>query len=115
MTNDQRKQFDELTKLLEEAVEAKDRIAWARIDLSWHTFLCNACPNELLGQMVLQAFHHMRIQGVVPLLSTESLIPGTREHREVADAILAGDSLRAAELMHFHLQSARERMFRREG
>jgi DNA-binding GntR family transcriptional regulator len=53
----------------------------------------------------------MRVQGVSSHVSDESLIPGTQEHREVADAILGGDGDKAAELMREHLQSARERMF----
>jgi len=111
MSGEQRKLLEELTNRLEEAVVAKDRSAWARTDLQWHELICKACPNELLGQLVLQAFHHMRIQGVISHISYESLNPGTREHREIADAILAGDGDRSVDLMRLHLQSARERMF----
>lgn len=107
----QRERLEGYTNGLREAAEAQNRADWIQVDVKWHQIICEACPNQLLGKMVLQAWQHMRTQGVVTRISDESLIPGTQEHRDIADAILAGDGDRAAELMREHLQAARERMF----
>ena len=112
MTDEDRERFGELTNQLEKAYEDDDRPAWAKVDIAWHTLLSELCPNKLLGKMVLEAFNHMRLQGVIRYISNEMLLPGTREHREIADAIIAGEGERVKSTVLDHLKSARDRMFR---
>lgn len=106
-----RERLQEYTQRLIDAAHTRDRSAWSQADHQWHQIIADACPNQLLGKMVMQAYFQMRVHGVVPLISTESLLPGTQEHVEMADAILHGDGARAADLMRQHLQSARDRLF----
>jgi DNA-binding GntR family transcriptional regulator len=111
LSEEQRNLLDDYTNQLAKAAEARDRATWTQVDVKWHQTICEACPNQLLGEMVFKAWQQMRIQGVVTRMSDESLIPGTQEHRAIADAIANGDRDRAAELMLSHLHFARERMF----
>ena len=106
LSDEQRELLIEYTHKLAAAAESLDRAAWTRIDIRWHELLCNACPNELLGRMVMQAKHHIHKQGISSQISDEWIIAGTQEHRDVVDAILAGDGDKAAELMRKHDQHA---------
>jgi len=102
-----------LTQAMEAAAASGDRAAWSRLDREWHEILSNACPNQLLGQMVLQARNRMYLKGSDERVKEQYLIDGTHEHRLIVEAVLAGDGERASQLMLEHLQAAREHMFRR--
>jgi DNA-binding GntR family transcriptional regulator len=112
ISQENRERLEELTKLLEIAAQDNDRPAWVKADIEWHTLICEACPNELLGKMVLQAFTHMRLQGVVSHIPNKALIPGTEEHRTIADIIIAGKGDLAKEMTRSHLEAARKRLFK---
>lgn len=110
ITKAQLTSLETYTQQLEEASLRYDRSAWTLIDVDWHETISSACPNQLLGQMVLQAKIYMHKQGVSAKISDEYLIQGTKEHRLVVNAIIAGDGDAAAHCMLAHLQSAREHL-----
>ena len=96
-------EFKEITTQLLEAAQTLDRPMWMRVDVRWHEILCQNCPNELMGQMVLQAKNHMHKQGVGEQVSDAYLLAGTKEHVAIADAIIHGDGELASRLMFEHL------------
>jgi DNA-binding GntR family transcriptional regulator len=109
-----RELLQQYTDAMEQAALDGDRPTWAKVDHLWHTILCNHCPNHLLGQMVLQARNHMHNQGASTQVTDQYLIDGTREHRQVVNAIMEHDGKRAAELMSEHLGHLRENIFKRQ-
>ncbi len=97
---------------MEGAADHGDRTGWARADTVWHETISEACPNELLGEMVLQMrnrIHHYA--NVEHQLKIEQLKNGTAEHREITEAIAARDVGTAEQMMRDHLVSLRENLF----
>jgi DNA-binding GntR family transcriptional regulator len=102
-----------LMQEMERAAKAGDRTNWSKADVKWHEVLCGACPNQLLGQMVVQARDRIHRKSVHELVSDQYLIQGTKEHKEVLEAIFAGKGDKAQQLMLDHLKQVRENMFKR--
>lgn len=102
-----------LTRQMEEAASVGDRAGWSRADHEWHELLSEACPNKLLGQMVLLARNRMYHRGSAEHVPAEYIVEGTAEHRRVVDAIINHDEEAAENLMHVHLQELKENLFRR--
>ena len=102
-----------LTEEMEQAAAAGDRPAWSRADIKWHEILCASCPNQLLGELVIQTRNRMYHKGSDDHVSDQYLIEGTREHKQVIDAVLVGDGEQAEQLMRKHIRQLRENMFKR--
>lgn len=100
------------TKEMEAAAQAGDRLAWSKADTIWHETLCNHSPNQLLGELVLQARN--RVVGIVfqDYYHEPYLVQGTQEHRDIVEAILANDGEKAEKLTREHIQEARRNMFK---
>lgn len=109
----ERERLQTLTAEMEQAARAGKRTLWSQVDIKWHEVLSNACPNRLLGQMVLEARNRMYNKGSDDHVTDQYLIDGTLEHKWVVEAILAHDSPRAEQLMREHIRSVRENMFKR--
>ncbi len=98
---------------MEAATENEDRMIWAKADSKFHEILSDACPNKLLGEMVIQ------VRNRISYLSTDSqtdhkrLVACTHEHRQVVEAIAAGDPLVAEQIMRDHIKKLRESFFSR--
>lgn len=105
--------LQELTQEMAQVAERGDRPVWSRLDREWHEILSNACPNQLLGQMVLQARNRMQQRGSDDHVIDQYLIDGTREHQAIVDAIAERDADTARQRMAHHLEEARENMFRK--
>ena len=43
----------EYTQRLIDAANARDRSTWSQTDHRWHQIIADACPNQLLGKMVM--------------------------------------------------------------
>ncbi len=110
-----REQLDTLcrcVKVMEEAVEQKDRPAWSRADTLWHETLSAACPNTLLGEMVLQMRNRIhRYANIDHKLRIEQLRDGTAEHRRIVEAVAASDAAAAETAMREHLENLRDNLF----
>jgi DNA-binding GntR family transcriptional regulator len=97
---------------MEGAVENQDRPGWAKADTVWHETLSDACPNQLLGEMVLQMRNRIhQYANVENELKIQQLKKGTAEHREVTEAVASRDGERAEQIMREHLVSLRENLF----
>lgn len=111
--DDAKELLAETIEHMEQAARAGDRLSWSRTDTVWHEMLSKLCPNQLLGQLVLQARN--RVVGVVfdDHFPVSHLVRGTKEHMLITEAIIAGDGASAEALMHEHLQEVRHSLFTR--
>lgn len=97
---------------METAVAERDRAAWSRADTTWHETLSNACPNQLLGELVLQMRNRIhRYANIDHQLRIEQLRNGTAEHRVIVQAIAAGKADEAGKLMREHLENLKRNLF----
>jgi DNA-binding GntR family transcriptional regulator len=97
---------------MEGAVENQDRPGWAKADTVWHETISDACPNQLLGEMVLQMRNRIhQYANVENDLKIQQLKNGTAEHREITKAVAAHEGEKAEQIMHDHLVSLRENLF----
>ena len=76
-----------LMQEMERAAKAGDRSNWSAADVKWHEVLCGACPNQLLGQLVVQARDRIHRKSVHELVSDQYLVQGTEEHRHILEAV----------------------------
>jgi DNA-binding GntR family transcriptional regulator len=112
LNGEELKTLQELTKEMERAALAGDRPAWSKADIKWHETLCNNCPNRLLGQMVLQARNRVYNQATDEHVSTQYLLEGTLEHKQIVEALSNHDGKQVERLMLEHIRSVRENMFK---
>jgi DNA-binding FadR family transcriptional regulator len=98
---------------MERAARAGDRATWSQADQEWHVVMCEACPNKLLGQMVLQARNRMYHRGSDEHVPARYLEEGTEEHRRILEAVIAHDDEQAGQLMLDHLKQLKENLFKR--
>jgi DNA-binding GntR family transcriptional regulator len=100
------------TSRMAAAVEAVDRQAWSIADTRWHEILSDACPNGLLGEMVLQMRNRVhRYANIDHQLKIKQLKNGTREHHAIYEAIATGDAHHAEQVMREHLENLRQNLF----
>ncbi len=98
---------------MEEAAAAGDRSAWSKADTVYHETISHFCPNRLLGQLVLQARNRVHYTAIDEHTTDNRIVACTIEHKEVIEAILAHDAVKAEQLMREHIQQLRSSMFRR--
>lgn len=97
---------------MEQAVEHENREAWSRADTLFHETLCEACPNELLGEMALQMRNRLHYMTTKTQTSQRRVGVCTHEHRAVVDAIAEEDAGTAQEAMAHHVEKLRESLFK---
>jgi DNA-binding GntR family transcriptional regulator len=98
---------------MDQAAAENDRAAWSKADTEWHEVLCRACPNSLLADLALQMRNRSHYASVDIQTPQRRIAECTDEHRQVVDAIAAGDSTAAERAMRKHINELRESMFRR--
>jgi DNA-binding GntR family transcriptional regulator len=109
----ERETLRDLTTEMERFARARNRPAWTKLDIKWHETLSQACPNRLLGQLVLQARNRMYNRGAAEHVPDQYIVDGTLEHKQVVEAILAGDGEAAEGHMREHIRNVRENLFKR--
>ncbi len=98
---------------MEEAIAKEDRTTWARADSRFHEILSAVCPNELLGDIVMQVRNRISYLSTDTQTNHKRMLACTREHRQVVEAIAAGDPELAEQSMRDHINKLRESFFRR--
>ncbi|NJN53974.1 MAG: GntR family transcriptional regulator [Anaerolineae bacterium] len=97
---------------MDTAVSTEDRSAWSRADTIWHETLSDACPNRLLGELVLQMRNRIhRYTSIDNQLKIEQLRMGTAEHRRIIENIASHDAEAAEAAMRQHLENLRSNLF----
>lgn len=98
---------------MELAAANRDRSAWSRADSIFHETLSYYCPNHLLGQLVLQARNRVHSTVIDDQTTDTRIAECTAEHKQVVEAILARDAVKAEQSMRQHIQQLRHSIFRR--
>lgn len=112
ITGEQLAQLGARTERMAAAVEVVDRRTWSIADTEWHEILSNACPNELLGELVLQMRNRVhRYANIDHQLKITQLHNGTEEHRVIYEAIASGEPQTAEQVMRAHLENLRQNLF----
>lgn len=99
---------------MEIACTTGDHLAWSKADTIFHEVLGEACPNELLGEVVIQMrnrAHHLA--NIDSQTNPARLSACTAEHREIVDHVVVRDGEGAAEAVRQHIGKLRESLFTR--
>lgn len=99
---------------METAVDNGDQEAWSKADTIFHETLSDACPNKLLGEIVVQMrnrVHHLA--NVDSQTNPRRLRECTVEHREIVDAMLTRDAQAAEKATREHINVLRQSLFNR--
>ncbi len=95
------------------AIDNEDRNAWAKADNRFHEILSASCPNKLLGDMVIQVRNRISYLSTDNQTNHNRMLACTQEHRQVTEAIAAGNPQAAEKAMRNHLNKLRDSFFRR--
>lgn len=112
-----RSQLDTLYQALadmKKALEDNDLECWSEADTVFHEILSEACPNNLLGEIVVQMrnrVHHLA--NVDSQTNPTRLAACTDEHRQIVDAIAAKNAQAAEQLVRDHINALRQSLFNR--
>jgi DNA-binding GntR family transcriptional regulator len=99
---------------MEKALETGNQEGWSEADTVYHETLSEACPNQLLGEIVVQMrnrVHHLA--NVDSQTNPTRLQACTAEHREIYNAIAAKDGQAAADAMRSHINQLQQSLFNR--
>jgi len=99
---------------MEVAIENGNFVEWGRANSKYHNIMAEECPNQLLGEMVLQMYsrvHHLA--NVDSQTNPDRLAECTREHRRIVTAIVKHDPAEAEQAMRDHIAALRSSLFKR--
>lgn len=113
MSLENQQSLQELTQKMEHAAQIGDRPSWSKTDNQWHEIISRSCPNQLLGDLVLQTRNRIFIIASDENVTDQFLIDGTAEHRKIVDAIIERDGEKAKHLVLDHLRNLRADMIKR--
>jgi DNA-binding GntR family transcriptional regulator len=99
--------FRQLAERITEAAREGDLTSFLDLDRQFHLGLLELLGNRRLVAMVGQLRDQARMQGLQRLADQGELTRSGEEHIEIVDAIEAGDSELAADLMRKHLAHSR--------
>jgi DNA-binding GntR family transcriptional regulator len=99
---------------MEESCQIGDQVSWSKADTRFHEILGDACPNQLLGEIVTQMrnrAHHLA--NIDSQTNPARLQACTEEHREIVASIEEKNGQAAAEATKRHIEMLRESLFSR--
>jgi DNA-binding GntR family transcriptional regulator len=99
---------------METAIRENDPSAWSKANTRYHQILSDACPNPLLGELVLQVcnrVHHLA--NIDSQTNPARLAACTGEHQRIVEAIVAKDAEAAEQAMRDHIHELRKSLFNR--
>jgi DNA-binding GntR family transcriptional regulator len=108
------RQLSQTVDKMEEACSTGDHLSWSRADTDFHDIMGEACPNELLAEVVIQMrnrAHHLA--NIDSQTNPARLTQCTAEHREIADCVSVRDAEGASQAMREHIEKLRESLFSR--
>jgi DNA-binding GntR family transcriptional regulator len=92
---------------LEQAAEDKDLAAYLTADHAFHLALLQPLGNRRLLDLVARLRDQQRLYGLPGMVDSTAFGATAAEHRAILDAVGAGDSALAEELMRRHLRHTR--------
>ncbi len=93
---------------METALAAEDRDAWAEADDRFHTELVRLGGNSRVMAIVARMADQVRRAKSVTLHMRPLPLQSNKDHRDVVDAIRAGDAVRAREIHATHRAGAKD-------
>lgn len=99
---------------MEKAIRDDDPASWSKANTRYHEILSDACPNPLLGELVLQMcnrVHHLA--NIDSQTNPARLEVCTEEHKRIVSAIIARDAQSAEQAMRDHIHELHESLFNR--
>lgn len=93
---------------MEKAMARDDLDAWAQADERFHRLLLELCGNQRLAEMTFTIADQAHRARMVSLRLRPKPVDSTQEHREVLEAIRAGNWRAAGKLMKRHRDKGRE-------
>jgi DNA-binding GntR family transcriptional regulator len=114
MTDGQIRELSRSVDKMEGACQSGDHLSWSRADTVFHEVLSQACPNELLADVVIQMrnrAHHLA--NIDSQTNPARLAECTAEHREIADYISLRDADGASQAVREHIEKLRASLFSR--
>jgi DNA-binding GntR family transcriptional regulator len=99
---------------MEMAVAEYDQMAWSRADTQFHKILGDACPNDLLGEIVVQMRNRVHyLANIDSQTNPTRLSACTAEHRRITEAIANRSPDLAASAMREHITELRDSLLGR--
>ncbi|HEV8534592.1 MAG TPA: GntR family transcriptional regulator [Candidatus Limnocylindria bacterium] len=92
---------------VERALRAANLVDFQQLDREFHLTLVAIAGNGLLTKLISNLRDHLRLPYLSTLDQQGQLRPSLRDHLKLVDAVAAGDSEQAAELVRIHLARAR--------
>ena len=92
---------------IEQAAIDRDLIKHVGLDLEFHLTLLGLAGNTHLVETVRTLRSQSRLYGLRFLAERDALVPSSREHVELVDLIVAGETESAERLMHRHIRHVR--------
>ncbi|MET4575753.1 GntR family transcriptional regulator [Ottowia thiooxydans] len=102
----------EACEAMEQALEDDDLPRWATADARFHSSLIGLCGNRRLATMVSGVWEQSHRARMFTLRLRAKPVQSTREHREIVEAILAGDAAKARDLYRSHRETAAKGMMK---
>jgi DNA-binding GntR family transcriptional regulator len=114
-TDADRRELKTLVDQMTEAVENDDRAGYSKLNRTLHAALPRIARHQVAADLVAnlrnRAVHHQFQLAVMPGRAAESL----GQHRDIVDAVVAGDGEAASRAMQAHLASVIETLRQWEG
>ena len=114
INSNQEELLEQALRDMENAIRDDDSAAWSKANTRYHQILSDACPNALLGDLVLQMssrVHHLA--NIDSQTNPSRLAACTGEHKRIVEAIIARDAQGAEQAMRDHIHELRESLFNR--
>ena len=96
------------------ALDSDDYADWGRANSEYHQIMTEICPNQLLGDIVMQMcsrVHHLA--NIDSQTNPKRLAECTAEHQRIVDAIASHDAEEAEQAMKDHIAALRNSLFKR--
>jgi DNA-binding GntR family transcriptional regulator len=93
---------------MEAALITDDRRAWADADADFHRSLANLCGNRRLDVAIRSLFDQTHRARLFTLMLRPKPEESTLEHRQILDAVLAGDVQAAGKIYREHRERSQK-------
>ena len=97
---------------MEEALAKDDLEMWAFADADFHSSLVALCGNQRLAAMVSMVWEQSHRARMFTLRLRPKPEQSTKEHKEIVEAILSGDAIKARDLYRDHREKAAKSMMK---
>ena len=108
MSEDAKKELREIVELQEFYTAKKDADNIKNMDSKFHEIVYNNCGSIVLSDMLHQLHRKVMKYRKASVSNSERAFQSTKEHREILDAILAGDADKAERLTVEHIKNAKD-------